>query len=95
VVLELSSACDLVGVRIPRRQVNARTCTWLYKGAECGYVPGPMFDANDNPVTDPLQDVCSQKLTGCKARFYGKAGTKRAVALPFGAFPGAGTGGTQ
>lgn len=93
VVFELASACDLVGVRIPRRQVNARTCTAIYKSADCGYVPGPMFDASGNPVTDPLLDDCSHQLeTGCKLRFYGKAGTKRGVVLPLNAFPGAGTG---
>lgn len=92
VVFELASSLEMPGVYLPRRQVNARTCTAIYKSADCGYAPGPMFDTNDAGVSDPLLDQCSHKLSGCKARFYGKAGTRKGVVLPINAFPGAGTG---
>ncbi len=93
VTFELANAVDRQGVRLPSRTVFQRTCTWQYKGAECGYVPGPMFDITGASVTDPALDVCSHLLsTGCKLRFYGKAGTSRGVVLPFGGFPGSGSG---
>lgn len=84
VEFELSSAFDVAGVKLPRRQCIQNTCTWLYRGAECGYAGGPVADRTDTPTTDPAQDRCSKRLTGCRLRFGENA------ELPYGAFPGVG-----
>lgn len=94
VQFELANPVDQPGLTLPARVVMKNTCTWTYKSAECGYVPGPMFDTNDASVVDPLQDFCGHRLSSCKSRFYGKAGTQKSVVLPYGGFPGAGTGQT-
>lgn len=83
VAFEISSALDFHDVQLPRRQVIANLCSWQYKGAYCGYTGTAMFDANDQPVTDPALDICSKRLSGCKSRF-GATGI-----LNFGGFPAA------
>lgn len=79
---ELSSALDLAGVRLPRRQIIQNCCAWTYRSAECGYAGGAVAKDDDTPTTDLAQDRCSKSLTGCKKRFSGT--------LPFGGFPGCG-----
>ncbi len=81
---ELSAAFDVRGVKLPRRQCIQNTCTWLYRGAECGYAGGAVADKNDAPTTDLAQDQCGKRLASCKLRFGAYA------ELPFGAFPGVG-----
>lgn len=84
VEFELMSALDFQGKMLPGRQIIANLCSFAYKGANCGYVPGAMFDANDQAVANPALDVCSKRLTGCKARFGATN------VLNFGGFPAAG-----
>lgn len=84
VEFELSVAFDVQGVQLPRRQIIQNVCPWKYKGAECGYVPGPMFKADDTSTTFVAQDVCGKRLSSCKLRF----GTY--AEIPFGGFPAAG-----
>lgn len=79
---ELSSAFDLFGVQLPRRQVIQNTCMWRYRSPNCGYIGTGYFDANDRPCSANL-DVCGKRLTSCRIRF----GTSNA--LPYGGFPGA------
>jgi lambda family phage minor tail protein L len=81
---ELSSALDLVGVRVPARQFIQNCCTWVYRGADCGYTGGPVADANGNPTLDPSADSCGKCLSDCKLRFGANA------ILPYGGFPGSG-----
>lgn len=81
---ELAAAMDAQGLRLPGRPVQATVCTWIYKGAECGYAGGPVAKADDTATSDPTLDACSKKISGCKLRF-GAHGD-----LPFGGFPGAG-----
>jgi lambda family phage minor tail protein L len=83
VEFELAVAFDVQGVQLPRRQVICNSCPWRYRGDGCGYAGGPVADANDNPTSDPAQDVCGKRLQSCKLRF----GTGW---LPYGGFPGAG-----
>lgn len=78
---ELSSAFDLIGIQLPRRQLIQNTCMWRYRGPECGYSFYAYFDQNDNPVDDPSRDVCGKRLSSCKCRFGNNP-------LPFGAMPG-------
>jgi lambda family phage minor tail protein L len=33
----LVSALDVSGLKLPRRQIIANTCTWRYRGSECGF----------------------------------------------------------
>lgn len=83
VEFELASAMDVQGVQIPRRQVIANTCTWRYRGPECGYTGTAFFDLADRPTTAIL-DQCGKRLISCKRRFGEHA------PLPYGGFPGAG-----
>ena len=80
---ELSGALDLVGVKLPRRQIIANVCPWKYRGGECNYTGGAVADAYDTPTSDITKDACGKRLTSCKLRF-GANNTLR-----FGGFPAA------
>lgn len=82
VKFRLSTPFDLEGMSLPSRMV-LRSCGWLYRGEECGYL-GPAYDLQNNPTLDPTKDVCPKTLTGCEVR-QGKNGV-----LTFGGFPGVG-----
>nr|BAR30704.1 phage minor tail protein L (TIGR01600) [uncultured Mediterranean phage uvMED] len=84
VTFELSATFDVAGVKLPRRQIVQNICPWTYKGEGCGYSGTDYYDINDQEVTDVADDVCSHRLTGCRARF-GENGQ-----LPYGGFPSAG-----
>ncbi|WP_291810681.1 phage minor tail protein L [Limnobacter sp.] len=84
VTFELSSAFDLAGQKIPKRQIVANTCQWIYRKPECGYSGTDYFDVNGNTVSTEAEDVCGKRIASCKLRF-GENGE-----LPFGSFPGAG-----
>lgn len=84
VVFELASEFDLVGQKLPKRQIVANTCQWIYRSSECSYTGSNYFDVNGNSVSTLAEDVCGKRLASCKLRF-GENGT-----LPFGSFPGAG-----
>lgn len=84
VEFELASSLDLHGVKIPRRQIIANLCPWVYKSAECGYTDTRYFTIDDVETTDSTQDRCGKRLKSCKCRF-GSGG-----ALPFGGFPSVG-----
>ncbi|MDP2808635.1 MAG: phage minor tail protein L [Rhodocyclaceae bacterium] len=81
---ELGAACDVQGVRIPRRQVVQNVCTWRYRGADCGFTGGAVAKADDTATTDINLDACGKRLASCELRF----GTT--AELPFGGFPAAG-----
>lgn len=51
VEFELTAACDVVGVKLPKRQIIQNLCGWQYRGAECGYTGGPVADHNDQYLT--------------------------------------------
>lgn len=79
---ELASAFDLQGVMLPFRQVIQNSCTWVYRGPECGWL-GQAYDKNDQITYDSSKDRCSKRLSGCQCRFGA-----RHPSLPFGGFPG-------
>lgn len=83
VEFELSSALDLQGVMIPRRQIIQNCCCWKYRGTECGYSGTNYFTSLDISTSSQSQDVCGKKLSSCKIRFG------ESSELPFGGFPGA------
>ena len=89
VEFELSGKLDLTNLRLPKRQV-VEHCPWRYKGNECRYQPGKMFNLNNQEVTDPAEDQCAKNITACELRFpRGQGiGTNHDL-LPFGGFPGA------
>ena len=84
VEFELAVAFDVQGVQLPRRQIIQNVCPWKYKGPECGYVPGGIYNSSDQPVSQADQDVCGKRVNSCKLRF----GTY--AELPYGGFPAAG-----
>ena len=56
VTFQLATSLDVEGVLLPRRQVIADVCPWLYRGDGCGFVSGfAIADINDNPYTIPGQ----------------------------------------
>ena len=69
VTFELASKFDLAGQKLPKRQVIANVCQWIYKSSECGYNPstGPgknidgtnfrRFDVNNEGVTTDAEDM--------------------------------------
>lgn len=81
VEVELAVAFDAEGIKLPRRQVIAGTCQWLYRGPECGYTGPPVQDIQGLPTSNPDLDRCRKTLAACKARF-GEWGI-----LPTSAFP--------
>ena len=85
VQFELASPMDVAGLKLPRRQVLADTCTLEYRGPDCGYTGGPVAKADDTPTSDPALDDCSHCLRGCRLRTWPNG------ELPISAFPGAGS----
>lgn len=98
---ELTSALDISGVKLPRRQIIQNMCTWRYRRwtgtawdytgvSECSYtgeIYANILDATTigGTPTTPAQDVCGKRLSSCKLRFPGVN-----AVLPYGGFPGAG-----
>ena len=80
VEIELAVRFDVQGVMLPRRQVIAGICQWVYRSAECSYAGPPVEDIDGNPTTDPARDACRKTLDACRARF-GK-GILRTSAFP-------------
>ncbi|EHZ8148951.1 phage minor tail protein L [Salmonella enterica] len=56
------------GSVFPGRIMLANTCTWIYRGDECGYNGPAVADEFDKPVTELQRDKCSKCLRGCKLR---------------------------
>lgn len=78
VEFELAVAFDVAGIMLPRRQVIAGTCQWIYRDPPtCGYTGPPI---TNDPVF-PGVDKCGKTLTSCKLRFGATA------FLPTSAFP--------
>lgn len=85
---ELSSAFDVQGIQLPRRQVIQNCCAWVYKSAECSYTGGAVADENGNATSNPALDKCGKRVSDCKLRFPSSGPT--AGVLQFGGFPGVG-----
>lgn len=80
--MELAVKFDVAGVRLPRRQVIAATCQWIYRGPECSYAGPPVQDVFGNPIPpSALPDECRKTLDACRARF-GANGVLRTSAFP-------------
>lgn len=82
VTFELTSKLEMIGLRLPRRQVLEH-CPWKYRGTECGYKGGKYFDEDDNSTSE-ANDACGKRYNSCRIRF-----TDKKQLLPFGGFPGA------
>ena len=81
VEMELAVPFDVEGVQLPRYQVLASTCQWVYRSAACSYVGPPVQDIDGDPTSDPAKDECRKTLAACRARF-GNTGTLRTSAFP-------------
>ena len=89
VEFELIGKLDLTNLRLPGRQV-VEHCPWIYKGSECGYKPGKMFNLKKQQVTNAADDQCAKNLKACELRFpKGQGIGPKDELLPFGGFPGA------
>lgn len=84
VEFELSTAMDMVGVRLPKRQIIQNSCPWEYRSSECGYAGPAVADILDAPTDDMARDQCGKRLSSCRMR-WGEANV-----LPYGGFPAAG-----
>jgi lambda family phage minor tail protein L len=75
---ELAVPFDVAGILLPRRQVIAGTCQWIYRDPlTCAYDGAAVLN---DPVF-PGVDRCGKTLTACKLRFGQNAD------LPTSAFP--------
>lgn len=72
--LELAAKWDVTGVMLPRRQVIAGVCQWVYRSAECSYTGA-------NVPYGGAPDGCGKTLDDCKKHF-GKFGVLRTSAFP-------------
>ena len=89
VEFELVGKLDLTNLRLPARQI-VEHCPWVYKGNQCGYKPGKMFNLKNAQVTDASEDQCAKNLKACELRFpKGQGIGPKDKLLPFGGFPGA------
>jgi lambda family phage minor tail protein L len=79
VEFELASKFDLVGVMLPRRQVIANVCQWVYRGGECGYTGPPVADADDNYLQGSTNALLNDYLQ--KAEIYRTAVATTATAF--------------
>lgn len=84
VEFELSSALDFNGVKLPRRQIIANQCPFVYRGPLCNYTGPPVADELDQPTDNPSLDKCGRRLASCKLRQWPD------YTLNFGGFPAAG-----
>ena len=75
--IELAVPFDVAGIQLPRRQVIAGTCQWVYRSAECTYAGPPVLN---DPVY-PGQDRCGKTLASCRLRF-GQWGVLHTSAFP-------------
>ena len=94
VEIELISPIDQEAAKIPGRQYLRDTCTQIYRRfdpdtndfdysrATCPYVGAANFTVNNSATSNPAEDVCSKRVSGCQLRF-GQFGD-----LPTWAFPG-------
>lgn len=87
VEFELSSAMSFEGVQLPRRQIIQNYCPWRYRGADCGYLGGPVADEWDIITTDASKDKCGKRIQSCLLRFQQYDPNPE---LPFGGFAAAG-----
>lgn len=67
-VFVLSTPTETDGAVFPGRIMLANTCTWTYRGDECGYHGPAVADEYDQPTSDITKDKCSKCLSGCKFR---------------------------
>lgn len=91
-IWELVAATDAAGSFMPGRIAQKDGCdliyrvwngsTFVYTDATCPYNGSAYFDEFDAPTGSAAVDQCSQRLSGCRARFGANA------ELPFGGFPG-------
>ncbi|VCY67363.1 hypothetical protein BANRA_02110 [Escherichia coli] len=63
----LSTPTETDGAVFPGRIMLANTCTWTYRGDECGYHGPAVADEYDQPTSDITKDKCSKCLS-CKFR---------------------------
>jgi lambda family phage minor tail protein L len=84
VEFELASPLDFADVKLPRRQIIANQCPWVYRGAYCNYVGPPVATELDEPTSDPSLDKCGKRIASCKLRLWPDG------VLNFGGFPAAG-----
>jgi hypothetical protein len=68
-----------VGVMLPRRQVIANVCQWVYRGGECGYTGPPVADADDNYLQGSSNALLNDYLQ--KAEIYRTAVATTATAF--------------
>lgn len=92
VEFSLSSPLDFSGKMLPKLQIIANICPWLweggYRGPYCNYVGTAMFDIDGNPTIDATLDKCGGRVSDCKKRFAAEQGVSEdAAVLNFGGFP--------
>lgn len=83
VTFELATPMDVAGVMLPRRQVLADVCIWIYRSPDCGYTGPAVARADNTPTTVMSEDACGHCLASCSLRAWPDN------ELPISGFPGA------
>lgn len=83
VEFELATAMDFANQFLPRRQIIADHCPFIYRSAECGYAGGPVALVDDTPTANISLDNCGKRQLSCELRFGENE------PLSFGGFPAA------
>lgn len=84
VEFELASALDFADVKLPRRQIIANQCSFVYRGAYCNYTGPAVATALDVATSDMALDRCGKRIGSCKLRQWPDN------VLNFGGYPAAG-----
>ena len=97
IVFQLASPIDFDKKQLPGRQVLRDICAWQYRrwdaannrfvyahaDVACPYRGSNYFGADDASTNNAAEDKCSQRLSGCLARYPDRV-------VPFGGFIGVG-----
>lgn len=94
---ELATPLEALNKKIPSSVIMRNTCAYHYRRyangrwyyGDCPYAGSQYYNASDIEQSDPSQDVCSRRMSGCLKR-YGQR-----TPLPIKCFPAAGLTGNK
>lgn len=71
VEFELGSSLDIDGTMLPRRQVVANSCSFKYRGDDCGWAGTKcLADLKDNRFDQTIQNVRADSLWSATATYF-------------------------
>lgn len=70
VEFELISPFDFENIFLPRRQLLASVCTWIYRGPDCAYIGKPVTDEFGNDLTTATNKGAYNAGVSCNVGDY-------------------------